>query len=93
MEEPTALNSNLLPVNANGEVLFLSVLSCMISGIELTILMELAALGSSTSFMFMIPSKIFERVDPEKMDITDGGASWPPSLQELSRVQMELISR
>jgi hypothetical protein len=26
-EEPTALNSNLLPVKANGEVLFLSVLS------------------------------------------------------------------
>jgi hypothetical protein len=26
-EEPTALNSNLFPVNAKGEVLFLSVLS------------------------------------------------------------------
>ena len=32
-EEPTALNSNLLPVKANGEVRFLSVLSNKISGI------------------------------------------------------------
>ena len=32
-EEPTALISNLFPVNANGEVLFLSVLSNKISGI------------------------------------------------------------
>ena len=32
-EDPTALNSNLFPVNANGEVLFLSVLSIRSSGI------------------------------------------------------------
>ena len=32
-EDPTALNSNLLPVKANGEVLFLSVLSNKICGI------------------------------------------------------------
>ena len=32
--DPTALNSNLLPVKANGEVLFLSVLSSKISGQE-----------------------------------------------------------
>jgi hypothetical protein len=32
-EEPTALISNLFPVNAKGEVLFLSVLSNKISGI------------------------------------------------------------
>ena len=32
-EEPTALNSNLFPVNAKGDVLFLSVLSNKISGI------------------------------------------------------------
>ena len=31
-EEPTALNSNLFPVKANGEVLFLSVLSNKTSG-------------------------------------------------------------
>ena len=31
--EPTALNSKRLPVNAKGEVLFLSVLSSSISGI------------------------------------------------------------
>ena len=34
-DEPTALNSNLLPVNAKGEVLFLSVLSNNNSGIVL----------------------------------------------------------
>ena len=33
VQEPTALNSNLLPVKAKGEVLFLSVLSNKISGI------------------------------------------------------------
>lgn len=32
-DDPTALNSNLLPVKAKGEVLFLSVLSSKISGI------------------------------------------------------------
>ncbi len=32
-EEPTALNSNLLPVKAKGEVRFLSVLSNKIEGI------------------------------------------------------------
>jgi hypothetical protein len=32
-KEPTALNSNLFPVNANGDVLFLSVLSNKIAGI------------------------------------------------------------
>ena len=31
-DEPTALNSNLFPVNANGDVLFLSVLSIRSSG-------------------------------------------------------------
>ena len=34
-EEPTALNSNLLPVKANGEVLFRSVLSKSKEGILL----------------------------------------------------------
>ncbi len=34
-EDPTALNSNLFPVNAKGEVLFLSVLSNNNSGILL----------------------------------------------------------
>ena len=33
-DEPTILNSNLLPVNAKGEVLFLSVLSRLIDGTE-----------------------------------------------------------
>ena len=32
-DDPTALNSNLFPVNAKGDVLFLSVLSNKISGI------------------------------------------------------------
>jgi len=34
-DEPTALNSNLLPVKANGDVLFLSVLSSKRAGIYL----------------------------------------------------------
>jgi hypothetical protein len=34
-EEPTARNSNLFPVNANGDVLFLSVLSNKSSGMLL----------------------------------------------------------
>ena len=32
-DEPSDLNSNLLPVNANGDVLFLSVVSCEMLGI------------------------------------------------------------
>ena len=35
-EEPTPLNSNLLPVKAKGEVLFLSVWSFLKSGMTLT---------------------------------------------------------
>ena len=84
-EEPTARNSKRLPVNAKGEVLFLSVLSGKISGMELTIFMdskELAS-GSFTAPIFNIDSKTPYSVEPENTDITAGGASPPPRRYEL----------
>ena len=75
-EEPTARNSNRFPVNANGDVLLRSVLSWTISGMELTIWMEaLLASASEKSVIFRMLSNILDSVEPEKMDITAGGAS------------------
>ena len=94
-DEPTARNSNLLPVKANGDVLFLSVLSGNISGIELTIFIDSCEeeTDSLTSFMFIIAWKTPYRVEPEKTDITAGGASFPPRRYELLNVATDAMSR
>ena len=79
--EPTALNSNLFPVNANGEVLFLSVLSTSSSGIcgiprlypffpEILTMSLLARSFSNASVT------VFPRND----EMIAGGASLAPSL-------------
>ena len=79
--EPTARNSNLLPVNANGEVLFLSVLSMKSSGISV--------ISSSTpclSFIvkisfksaFSMCSKMLDNCFPKNEDMIAGGASFAP---------------
>ncbi len=54
--EPTARNSNLFPVKANGEVLFLSVLSSNTSGILPTTLSLRSVFSSGDSFPLDTPS-------------------------------------
>src|SRR5690554_3074780 len=78
--EPTALNSNLLPVKAKGEVLFLSVLSNMISGILLIPNFKyiLSPFSSFRFPFFSNSSNIADKVDPRKMEIMAGGASLAP---------------
>ena len=94
-DDPTARNSKRLPVNAKGEVLFLSVLSGKISGSELTILIDsrLFAEDSFTSFISRIDWKTPYKVEPEKIDITAGGASPPPRRYELLKVATDVIRR
>ena len=61
---------------------------------ELTIWMEaFPASVSAVSVMFIMLSNTLDTVVPEKMDITAGGASCPPSLYELLSVHTEVISR
>ena len=54
--EPTALNSNLFPVNANGDVLFLSVLSNKTSGNLPTTFNFKSVFSSGDNFPFVTPS-------------------------------------
>ncbi len=84
IEEPSILNSNLFPVNANGEVLFLSLESAYSCG-------NVGTPKSINLFLFSSPcvmpdatfSKTLQRGSPRQMDITAGGASNPPSLWSL----------
>ena len=92
-EDPTALSSNLFPVNANGEVLFLSVLSMNSPGIwgiprlyptfplSLTMSLELrSSLNASVTWV------------PRKDEMIAGGASFAPSLWALEAVRMLALS-
>ena len=82
--DPTALNSNLLPVNANGDVLFLSVLSTSSSGIcgmprlypffPVIFTMSLLARSWANASLTCLP---------RKEDMIAGGASLAPSLWAL----------
>ena len=80
-EEPTVLNSNLFPVKAKGEVLFLSVASFTKSGsvdtpvASFSPFLALAATPVSTSCFTTSSS-----CSPRKMEIMTGGASLAPNL-------------
>ena len=80
--DPTARNSNLLPVNANGEVRFLSVLSNNTSGIFPTTLSFKSVFSCGDSFPLETCSKLsntVESCEPIKTEIMAGGASFAPS--------------
>ncbi len=80
-EEPTALNSNLFPVKANGEVLFLSVLSNNTSGILPTTFNFKSVFSSGDNFPLVTPSNsanTFVNCWPIKTEIIAGGASFAP---------------
>ena len=80
LDEPSILNSNLLPVNANGDVLFLSVVSLLNLGRTSTpsfiCVFSVPAYGLSSS----MASRTALSSSPRNIEITAGGASLAPSL-------------
>ena len=80
-EDPTARNSNLFPVNANGEVRLRSVLSINSSGMLLW--MSILSILSSCSSIFsdtlsFTSCKTLVRYCPIKTEMIAGGASFAP---------------
>ena len=79
--EPTILNSNLLPVNANGDVLFLSVASIVNVGSVDAPDTYVLPFGDSVASPFsMICSTIDWSCSPRNAEMIAGGASFAPSL-------------
>ena len=79
-DEGTILNSNLFPVNANGDVLFLSVESLGSFGRELIPSSINPPPDDSESLPSAIFSKISVSSSPRNIEIIAGGASFAPSL-------------
>ncbi|MCK7469356.1 MAG: hypothetical protein MZU95_00065 [Desulfomicrobium escambiense] len=79
-EEPTARNSNLLPVNAKGDVLLRSVLSLLRTG---SFEIPRSMIASSVAFVilpFSMLSRILVSCSPRNTEMIAGGASLAPSL-------------
>ena len=90
--EPGILNSNLFPVNAKGEVLFLSPESILNVGSTSTDKFTSEASDTGASFLFAILSRIVVNSSPRKIEIMAGGASCPPSLWSFVAVAVEYLS-
>src|SRR5512133_3376563 len=77
-DDPSILNSNLLPVKANGEVLFLSVASLASAGSVVTPILISAFFEDD----FVVPATIWSMMSaswsPRKTEIIAGGASLAP---------------
>ena len=80
-DEPVARNSKRLPVKANGEVRFRSVLSNKMSGI-LPMSSLISVFSSGVIFLSLTrsskESSMADRVEPVNTDMTAGGASCAP---------------
>src|ERR1700712_3498872 len=93
-EEPTALNSNLLPVKANGEVRLRSVLSFNICGI-----LGIPCHNKASSFIFLlilevsISSKRSLNWLPKNIEMMAGGASLAPKRWSLFTDAMDALNR
>ena len=83
IELPTARNSNLLPVNANGEVRLRSVLSLARVGILPTPISSRKCSGSLVASPFIMRSMISVSCSPTNADRIAGGASFAPSRRSL----------
>ncbi len=75
--EPSERNSNLLPVNANGDVRLRSVVSAINSGMVSTTCILLPFLPLYCAPLCM-ESSMFVSSEPRNMDIIAGGASFAP---------------
>src|SRR6185312_1886521 len=93
-DEPTARNSNLLPVNAKGDVRLRSVLSFNICG---TLGMPCHSEASSFIFLLILEVSISSRTSlnrlPKKMDIIAGGASFAPSRWSLFTEAIDALNK
>ena len=93
-EEPTIRNSNLFPVNANGEVLFLSVASLSKSGRISTPVFKvppcLEWVASPVSQSWSITSS---SCSPKKIEMIAGGASFAPSLWSFPTLEADSLNR
>ena len=79
--DPTIRNSNLFPVNANGEVLFRSVASFASSGSVRTPVSSLPPLRLCVASPVLIScSRTSSSCSPRKTEMIAGGASFAPSL-------------
>ena len=79
--EPTIRNSNLFPVNANGEVLFLSVASFMKSGNVATPVFSISpSILCVASPVLINCFNTSSNCAPKKMEMIAGGASFAPNL-------------
>ena len=92
--DPTIRNSNLFPVNANGDVLFLSVASLNRSGSVLT------PVSSFPPFRLCVASPVLincsttsSSCSPRKIEIIAGGASFAPSLWSFPGSAADSLSR
>ena len=93
-ELPGMRNSNLLPVNANGDVRLRSVLSFRNAGSTETpkSMATLSALSYSDSWSFTNASTISESSLPRKMDTMAGGASFAPRRWSLPALATDMRS-
>ncbi len=95
-EEPTARNSNLLPVNANGDVRFRSVLSSISSGmLRCRSSFRMASSCSSNFSPTLLQYQIntLARYCPTNTEIIAGGASLAPRRWSLRAEAMAARSR
>ena len=86
-------NSNLLPVNAKGEVLFLSVVSMGKSGRESTPSFKTRFALAAGFTPLSIASMISPSSSPVKTEMMAGGASLPPRRQSLPALETDTRSR
>ena len=94
-DEPTALNSNLFPVKAKGDVLFLSVLSNKTSGNFPTTFNFKSVFSSGDNFPLVTPSnsaKTLVNCSPINTEIIAGGASFAPNRWSLLADAIEALT-
>ena len=92
-DEPHERNSNLLPVNANGDVRFRSVESFGIGGNASTPIVSLLSLFTLYGFPSLIDSKMPCNSSPKYTEIIAGGASFAPSRWSFPAVATEMRSK
>lgn len=98
-ELPTILNSNLFPVNAKGDVLFLSVLSNGIFGNESTpSAIDGDCCASTGEFMQDLEKPLSRSINfssgaPTNTDTIVGGASFFPNLFSLAGYDADSLNR
>ena len=92
-EDPSILNSNLFPVNANGLVLLRSVVSLGMAGSTCTPSCIFSLVRPDTGFPSAMASSISVSSSPRKTETMAGGASLAPSLWSFPAEATDILSR